>query len=246
MNEQTIEKLQTMKLSAFAAALREQYESGQYTGLSFEERLGFLVEKEYLARENRKLTRLLREAQLKQKSSIEDLDFDTPRGLKRPQILELAECTWVHQKQNLIITGPTGAGKTFLSCALAEKACQNKLRVKYTKASELARELLIAREDGSYPNLRRKLARVHLLLLDEWLRDPLSAELARELLDLLDDRFRNSSTLFVSQLPVTDWFQHIADPTLADAMLDRVVHDAHRVPLLRDCESMRKKTATIT
>ena len=160
MNEQTIEKLKAMSLSAFAAALHEQDESGQYSSLSFEERLSFLVDKEYLARENRKLGRLVKEAQLKQHCTIEDIDFDTPRGLKRTQILELAHCTWIEKKHNLIITGPTGAGKTFLSCALADKACQNKLRTKYIKTSELARELFLAREDGSYPNLRRKLARM--------------------------------------------------------------------------------------
>jgi len=244
MIEQTIEKLKRMSLGTFARSLREQMESPQHVALSFDERLGFLVDQEFLAREDRRLKRNLREATLKQKSSLEDVDFDTSRNLKRQQLLELAECRWIKLHHNLIITGPTGVGKSFISCALAEKACRSQLRAKYAKASDLARELLIAREDGSYPKLRTKLSRTHLLIIDEWLRDPLPQEQARELLDLIDDRFRVSSTLFASQLPVKEWHQHISDPTLADAILDRVVHDSHRIQLTGD--SMRKATASIT
>lgn len=243
MIEQTIENLKSIRCSALARALKEQLESPEHLNLSFEERLSMLVEAEVLHRDNRRMKRNLNAAKLKQSASLESVDFETKRGLKRAQLLELATCHWIRKHHNLIITGPTGVGKSFLSCALAEKACRSNLRARYTKTSELARELLVAREDGSYPSLRAKLAKTHLLVLDEWLRDPLSQDAARELLDLIDDRFRSASTLFASQLPIRDWHQHIQDPTLADALLDRVVHDSHRIELSGD--SMRKATTPI-
>lgn len=244
MIEQTIERLKALRLGTFARAVREQLESAQYSALSFEERLSYLVDQEWIERENRRLARNIRDARLKQRCSVEDVDFDTARNLKRSQYMELAQCTWIKRKHNLIITGPTGVGKSFIACALADRACKLNLRARYTKTVDLTRELLIAREDGSYPQLMAKLARTHLLLIDEWLRDPLPQQHARELLDLLDERFRLGSTLFVSQLPVADWHSHIADPTLADAILDRIVHDAHRITL--SGESMRKRTADLS
>ena len=199
---------------------------------------------EFLTRENRRLTHNLKEARLKQNCAVGDVDFDTPRNLKRTQFMELAQCHWIQKGHNLIITEPTGCGKSFLACALADKACKLKLRAKYIKTSELPRELLIAREDGSYPRYMARLAKTDLLVIDEWLRDPLSQAQARELLDMLDDRFRKRSTTLISQLPVDDWHKHIVDPTLADAILDRVVHDSHRIEL-RARKSMRKKTANL-
>lgn len=241
--EVTLEKLRAMRFGTFARALKSQLVSTHYTGLSFEERLTLLVEEEFLTRENRRLSRLVKQAQLKSKGTIEDIDFETRRGLKRAQYLELATCRWITERHNLILVGPTGVGKTFLACALADRACRLGLAVRYCKATDLARELIIAREDGSYGKLMRSLMKLDLLLLDEWLRDPLSQSQARELLDLLDERFRVKSTAFLSQLPVSDWHHHIEDPTLADALLDRVVHDSHRIEL--DGESMRKKTAVL-
>jgi len=243
MIEQTIEKLKSLRLSAFVGALREQMECPNYQDLPFEERLSFLVDKEFLSRENRRLARNLREAQLKQQASIEDIDFDTPRKLKRSVLMELAQCSWIEKNHNLIITGPTGVGKSFIACALADKACKAKFRSRYLKTTSLVRELLMAKADGSYPRLMAKFARTHLLIIDEWLRDPLSQEHAREILDLLDDRFRKNATIFASQLPVDKWHQHIEDPTLADAILDRIVHDSHRIEL--SGESMRKRTAKL-
>jgi len=243
MIEQTIEKLKEMRLSTFARALCAQMESSQYSAMTFDERLSFLVDEEFLARENRRLERNLRQAKLKQSVSVEDIDFDTPRGLKRTQIMEFAECNWITQNHSLIITGPTGAGKSFLACALGDKACKLGLKVHYTKTSDLARKLVVARADGSYPTLINRLVKTQLLIVDEWLRDPLDQELARELLDLIDDRFRKASFIFISQLPVADWHKHIDDPTLADAILDRVIHDSHRVAL--SGESMRKQTALV-
>jgi DNA replication protein DnaC len=243
MIENTIEKLKAMRFSGFARALREQLESPQYHGLSFEERMSFLVDREFLDRENRTHARILREARLPQQATIEQIDFDARRDLKRSQLMDLAQCTWVVNNHNLVITGPTGVGKSFIASALADKACRLKMTARYFKTTALARELLLAQADGSYPKLVAKLARTHLLILEEWLRDPLSQEHAREILDLLDDRFRKRSTIFVSQLPVADWHQHILDPTLADAILDRIVHDAHRISL--SGESMRKRTTTL-
>jgi DNA replication protein DnaC len=243
MIEQTIEKLKSLRCSTFAKALSAQMESSHYGALSFEERLSLLVEEEFLARENRRLVRNLKEAKLKQDCAIEDVNFEHSRNLKRSLFMELAACHWIKKKHNLIITGPTGVGKSFLACALADKACKLKFHARYTKASEFARELLISREDGSYHRFMTKMSKTHLLLIDEWLRDPLSQEQAREILDLLDDRFRKNSTIFISQLPVKDWHQHIGDPTLADAILDRVIHDSHRMELTG--ESMRKKTARV-
>lgn len=244
MIEQTVEKLKALRLSNFAKALRAQMESPQYTALPFDERLSLLVEGEFLARENRRLAQHLKEARLKQHCSVEDVDFDTPRNLKRAPFMELAQCHWIEKGHNLIVTGPTGSGKSFLACALADQACKLKLRARYVKTAELARELLIAREDGSYPRCMTRLAKTHLLVIDEWLRDPLPQAQAREVLDLLDDRFRKKSTIFVSQLAVEDWHKHIDDPTLADAILDRVVHDSHRIEL-KARESMRKRTAKL-
>ena len=244
MIEQTIERLKHMRLGGIARALQEQLESTQYSDLSFEERITFIVEKEFHLREDRMLARNLKEAALKQPASIENIDFDAKRNIKRAQIMELAQCTWIQKKHNLIITGPTGVGKSFIACALAEKACRIKLKAKYIKATELARALLLAHADGTYPKLRKRLAAFHLLVIDEWLRDPLSQEQAREILDLIDDRFRRSSTIFASQLPVPDWHKAITDPTLADALLDRVIHDAHRITL--SGESIRKRTADIS
>lgn len=243
MLQQTIDKLLSLRLGGFVAALQEQVEGTSYQTLSFEERLAFLVDKEYSRKEERKLHKLLKHASLKQSGTIEDIDFSSARGLNRQQILELAQCDWIRKHHNIIISGPTGAGKSFLACALAHRACLAHFKTHYVKTSQLVMDLLLAKTDGSYHKLAARLSKFNLLLVDEWLRDPLPQEQAREILDLLDDRYRKSSTIFISQLPVASWHQHIADPTLADAILDRVVHDSHRVQLTGD--SMRKRTAKV-
>ncbi len=243
MIEQTMTQLKQLRLGVFAQALREQLESTQYAELSFEERLSMLVDRECLERDNRRKKRLVKNAQLKHHPTLEDIDFDTPRGLPRARVMELSQCSWVKRAHNLIITGPTGVGKTFLASAIAKRACAMECTARYGKTAEFVRQLIIAKHDGSYPKLMAKLSRIQLLVCDEWLRDPLTAEQAREVLDLLDERFRRASTVFVSQLPVKEWHRMISDPTIADAVLDRVVHDSHRIELAG--ESMRKHTAKI-
>jgi DNA replication protein DnaC len=243
MSQQTIDKLSHLRLGGFIEALNEQAQSTHYNSLSFEERLAFLVDREFLRRDERKLTQTLKEAHLKQRCSIEDIDFEFKRGLNRSQIMELAHCDWIKRNHNLIITGPTGAGKSFLACALADRACKLQFRTFYIKCSDLLRELLLAKAGATYHKVASRFARMNLLIIDEWLRDPLSQEHARELLDLLDDRFRKASTIFISQLPIPDWHQRIVDPTLADAILDRIVHDSLRIQI--DGDSMRKLTAQV-
>lgn len=243
MLQQTIEKLSLLRLTGFIEALQDQKQSSKYLELSFEERLAFLVDKEFLRREDSRLARLLKEAQLKQSATIEDVDFKTPRGLHAATFMELAQCTWIRNKHNLIITGLTGMGKSFLACALANKACHLQFRARYYKCADLVRELLLARATGTYHKLALALSRLNLLIIDEWLRDPLPQEHAREILDLLDNRFRQASTILISQLSVSDWHQHISDPTLADAILDRIVHDSHRLPLTG--KSMRDLTSSL-
>lgn len=243
MIQQTVEKLKDMRLSGFVEALREQQESVQYQKLSFDERFGLIVDKEYLVRKNRKLKRSITNARLKQQATIEDVDFDTPRKLKRAEFLELAGGTWISNKHNLVIVGPTGIGKSFLACSMADKACKLGFQVRYYRANAFISELLMAKADGSYAKLVAQLIKTHLLVIDEWLRDSLNHSQAREFLDILDDRYRKASTIFCSQLPIKDWHDRIEDPTIADAMLDRIVHDSHRIEL--DGPSMRKKTSPI-
>jgi DNA replication protein DnaC len=243
MVNQTIKQLQELKLNGFIHALKEQQENPKYQQLSFDDRLGFLVDTEHTRRQNLRLKRRLSEAKLKQASTVENVDFVTQRKLDKKTFLELAACTWVLNKHNLFITGPTGVGKSFIACSLADKACRLGLRSYYIKTADLVTQLLLAREEGTYYKLAQKLAKTHLLIIDEWLLHPLTQQHAREMLDLLDNRFRNASTIFASQLPVCDWHKTIQDQTLADAILDRLVHDAFRLEL--DGDSMRKLTAKI-
>ena len=243
MNEQTVEKLREMRMSGFIQAIREQQENPQYHQLSFDERFGQLVETEYLNRKTSKLKRSLRRAKLKQQATVEDIDFETPRKLKRAQFLELAAGNWIKERHNLVILGPTGIGKSFLACALADKACKLGYLARYYRMNAFSSEILFSKADGSYPKLIAQLAKTQLIVIDEWLREPLGAAQAREILDVLDDRYRKASTIFCSQIPVKDWHQRIEDPTIADAILDRIIHDSHRIELCG--QSMRKTTSKI-
>lgn len=241
---QTLEKLSQMQLYGLLEGLKEQLASPNFQGLSFEERLGLLVDREYLLRENRHLARRLKETRLKCKAQLEDVDFTARRGLEKGSFLELAACSWVARHHNLILTGPTGVGKTYLASALAQKACREGYRVLYFRFSDFLRELTMSMAEASYPKLAQKIAKRDLLVIDDWLRDPVSPEQARHIIDILDDRFRNRSTLLTSQAPVPSWHERFKDPTLADAILDRIVHDAYRLELKGD--SMRKDTSPLT
>ncbi len=244
MNEQLCDQLRTLRLAGFIQGLQEQQENARYRELSFEERLGFLLQKECLRRDNGKLVRRLKNAHLKQAATLDQVDFTVLRGLNKKKFMELADLAWVAQHHNLTIVGPTGVGKSFLASVIGDQACKHGFTVRYFKTSALVSELLSAKADGSYPKFSAALARTDLLLIDEWLREPLSDCHAREILDLLDDRFRKSSTLFATQFPVADWYRLIKEPTLAEAILDRVVHDSLRIELKG--ESMRKLTSKVT
>lgn len=241
MRQQTIHKLTQMRLSGMVDALDEQLQSTSHQQLSFDERLAMLVDREFLRREENNRKRKLKSAKLQLPAAIEDIDFITPRKLPREVVLELAQLDWVTKAHQLIISGPTGVGKTFVACALADRACKRCMNVLYTKTHALTAQLSVAQADGSYTKLLTKLLKLDLLILDEWLRDPLQPHQAQLLLDLIDDRYRNASTVFVSQFAPKQWHQRIAEPTLADAMLDRIVHDARKLEI--HGESMRKHSA---
>ena len=239
----TLEQLKDMKLTGFLDAWQEQQAQPTYHNLSFNERLALLVEREYLRRQQQRQQRRLKQAKLFIGAAIADVDFEVPRGLKKAQFLEWAQGQWLVDHLNLVLVGPTGTGKTFLSCVLADHLCKQGHTVRYLKTAELVMELKLAKADGSFPRLRKRLAGFELIILDEWLRDPLPKADAREILDFLDDRYRRSSCLFATQFPVNQWHQQIHEPTLADAILDRIVHDSLRLALKG--ESMRKLTSKV-
>ena len=238
LTQPLLEKLSQLNLSGFRTALEEQYQNPHYAELSFEERLGLLVDVETTRRKNNRLQRRIKAARFPLQATLQDLDLSPTRGLKRTQILELAQAEWVQRHLNTLVLGPTGAGKTFLACALGRTACEAEFNVRYLRTSRLLQTLALAQADGSYPQLLRSFARFHLLILDDWLRDPLTRSQAKDLLEIIDDRYGRSATLVATQVPVSSWHERIPDPTLSDAVLDRLIHNAYRLDLLGD--SMRK------
>ena len=243
LHHPTLEKLTELRLSGMKEALCEQQGMPDIEQLDFEERLGLLVDRELTAREDRRLKTRLRTARLRQQAAIEDLDYRHPRGLDKSLMRDLASCQWIRQHLNLLITGPTGVGKTWIACAIAHKACRSGFSAQYHRLSRLFDELSYAHADGRYPQLMKKLARTDLLLIDDWGLAKITAAQRRDLLEVLDDRHDRRSTLITSQLPVEHWHKIIGDPTFADAILDRLVHNAYRITLKG--ESMRKLTATL-
>ena len=241
LTTQTLHKLHDLGLHAMADGLTEQM-AVPMTDLPFEDRLGMLVDREWDFRETRRLQRRLKAAKLKQGTAcVEDIDFATPRGMDRALVLSLASGHWIAAHQNCIVTGPTGSGKTFIACALAERACRQGHTVAYYRVSRLLEELTLARADGSLGSLTRKLAKADLLLLDDWALTTLSIGPAQDILDILEDRADVGATLIATQVPIAQWHGRIGDPTIADAILDRLVHNAHRIELRG--ESMRKLKA---
>ena len=240
----TLDKLEALRFSGMARALREQLDQPETQHLGFLERLGLLVDREMTEREDKRLKSRLRRAGLRQSACLEDLDYRSGRGLDRSLMRQLATCEWVRRHLGVVITGPTGVGKSFVACALAHRACLEGHTARYTRLSRLVDDLALARGDGRYLKLLAQLAKVEVLLLDDWGLTPLTASQQRDLLEVLDDRHEVRSTIATSQLPVGRWHEMMADPTLADAILDRLVHNAYRIELKGD--SMRKQLSALS
>ena len=242
--EQTFIQLRELHLTGMAAALEEQQAVPDVQALAFEDRLALLLEREATVREDRRLTRLLRQAKLRLPATIEDLDFRTPRGLDRSVILRLASSDWIRRHQVVLITGATGTGKTYLACALAQAACRHGLSCRYIRLTRLIEDMALARADGSYPKLMNRLQKTDLLAIDDYGLAPLNQTERRDLLEVIEDRTGRRATLVASQLPLEHWHDVIGDATFADAILDRLVHHAHRITLTG--ASMRRKEVDIT
>jgi len=240
----TLEKLTSMRFTGMAAALDEQMQMDGLDDMAFEERLGILLDREQAVRETRRMKTRLRKAKLRQQGSVEDIDFRHPRGLDKSLVVRLADCQWIRKHNNLIITGPTGVGKSYLACAFAEEACREGFSALYLRTIKLFEDLSLAKGDGRYLKLLASYAKIDLLVLDDYGLLELNQEQRHDLLEILEDRHGLKSTLVTSQLPVEHWHEQIGDPTLADAILDRLVHSAHKIKLKG--EYMRKKIANLT
>lgn len=246
LREPTLEKLQSLKLTGMLKAYSEQIQMPDCEALGFDERFGLLLDRETCERDNRRLTYRLRKAKLRLAACIEDIDYRHPRGLDKSVMLQLAGCGWIRSHDNCIITGPTGAGKTYLACALGQKACREGHSVLYMRMPRLFRDLAVARGDGRYTKMLAAFARVDLMILDDWGTARLTDEQRRDLFEILEDRYDRKSTLVAAQLPVKHWHETIGDPTLADAILDRLIHNAHKIILKGESMRRKKKSLTMT
>lgn len=235
----TKEKLKQLKFKGMLTALEEQLQVADINNLPFEERFGFLIDRELIDRENRRLQNRLRQAKLRQDAFIENIDYKNHRGVEKSVILSLASCEWINKKQNIIITGPTGAGKSYLACALAQKACREGFNSIYERLPRLFQELTIAKGDGRYIKILDKIGRVDVLILDDWGITTMNESQRKDLLEIIEDRYSTRSTIIASQIPIDKWHELIGDPIVADALLDRLIHNAHKIQMKG--ESMRKK-----
>lgn len=232
------EKMSRLRLNGMLSALKEQMDMADIDRLDFQQRLDLLVDREVCQRENRQLKSRLTQAKLRLNACVEDIDFRHSRALDKTLFLQLAQCRWIKEHHNLIITGPTGVGKTYLACALAHNACRQGYSALYRRLPKLMQDLFIARADGRYPNLLKTLAKADLLVLDDWGLKIIDSEQQHDLLEIIEDRYQLRSTLITSQIPTDHWHDVIANKTLADAICDRLVHNAYRINLKG--ESMRK------
>jgi DNA replication protein DnaC len=237
----TLDLLRELGLDGMAKAFEELQANPESRGLEHGEWLGLLAEREATLRQQKRFEARARTAKLRHAATVEDVDFRTPRGLDRTVFLRLANCDWIREHRHCLITGKTGTGKSWLACALGDKACRENLSVLYQRCTRLFAALTLARGDGRYTKLMNQLARVELLILDDFGSEVLTAEQRRDLLEIVEDRYNARSLIITSQVPVDNWYEIVGDPTLADAILDRVVHNAHRIDLKG--ESRRKSAA---
>ncbi|MBU0505357.1 IS21-like element helper ATPase IstB [bacterium] len=237
--EETIEKLGKMKMATMAKSIRERLSKPDHQDLSHQEMIGLIIDDEYLARENRKMNRRLKNAKFKIIATMEGIDYQIKRGLIKNKMLELGNLKWIIQKQNIIITGPTGAGKSFVAQALAHHACRQGYTARYSRLTKLLNELIVSRADGTYQKLLGKLLKYDVLILDDWGIAPLQPQEQQDLLEVIDDRYETRSTIITSQLPAKNWHEFIGNDTVADALCDRLVHNAYKIKL-NGKDSVRK------
>jgi len=232
MNEPTIKKLRQMRLDGMVAAWQEQQGDSGCAHLTFDDRFGMIVDAEFLHRDNARLARALKEARLKIPGAcVENIDYSVSRALDRAVVRQLATSHWAHDRQSILICGATGTGKTYLACALAEKACRHGFRAIYSRASRLFEELRLAHADGTYVKVLSRLSRMDVLVIDDFAICPVTDAQRRDLLEILEDRYDARSTIITSQLKPSHWHDYLADPTLADAICDRLLHHSHRLML---------------
>jgi DNA replication protein DnaC len=246
ISQTLMEKLLQLRLPAFRDGLREQISNPQYAQLSFEDRLLLLVDLECNRRLDSRTKRRLKLADFPMQATVEDLDFSPERGLERRLILELSQCNWVDQALNILVSGATGTGKSFVACSLGTAAIRLGYSVRYFRTARFLLSLTRARQEGSYLNLLRSLSRTDVLILDDWMRDPIPLSAAQDLLEVFDDRFGKSATIIAAQVPVSAWHARFPDPTLADALLDRTVHNAYQLPLLGDSQRKLRAARTLS
>jgi len=240
LNEQTVVKMQNMKLTGMAQAFNELLNNPKKPDLTHEEFVGLLLDAELTSRENRKMQRLLANAKLKHQAYLEDIDYRHQRGLHKQTVLELSKCKWIENHQNVLVSGPTGVGKTYIACAVGNAVCRAGSTVFYIRAPKLFTMMFAARADGTYLKLIAKLAKFNLLIIDDIGLNPMNETERKDLLEIVEERHLSSSTIVASQIPIKDWYQIIGDPTIADAVCDRLLHNAFRIELKG--ESMRKKS----